>query len=94
MAENVKNKKIDNSAKVKSGIVKALLYIFLILLAVVCTIPFLLMIVNSTRSGNEIMTSFSLIPGSSFAANWKVIMDNMSLGRGLLNSLFLAVKTT
>lgn len=94
MAENVKNKKIDNSAKVKSGIVKALLYIFLILLAVVCTIPFLLMIVNSTRSGNEIMTSFSLIPGSSFAANWEVIMDNMSLGRGLLNSLFLAVCNT
>lgn len=94
MAENVKNKKIDNSAKVKSGIVKALLYIFLILLAVVCTIPFLLMIVNSIRSENEIMTSFSLIPGSSFAANWKVIMDNMSLGRGLLNSLFLAVCNT
>lgn len=94
MAENVKNKKIDNSAKVKSGIIKALLYIFLILLAVVCTIPFLLMIVNSTRSGNEIMTSFSLIPGSSFAANWKVIMENMSLGRGLLNSLFLAVCNT
>lgn len=63
-------------------------------MAVICTIPFLLMIVNSTRSGNEIMTSFSLIPGKSLGNNWKLVAENMSLGRGLLNSLFLAVCNT
>ena len=71
-----------------------MLYLALILLSAVCLIPFALMIVNATRSGNEIMSGFSLIPGSSLAANWKVVADNMSLGRGFLNSIFIAVFCT
>ena len=41
---------------------KTILYILLILLSVVCMFPFLLMIVNATRSGSEIVKSFTLIP--------------------------------
>ena len=73
---------------------KTLLYLFLIFLAVLCFTPFWLMIVNATRTGNEIMTSFSLFPGSSLAKNWKLVADNMNLGRGFLNSLFLAICNT
>ena len=46
--------------KVKKGI----LYILLILLGVTCLLPFLLMMVNATRSGAEIVTSFTLIPST------------------------------
>ena len=46
----------DSFAGTKKRIAKTLLYIFLILLAALCFMPFLLMLVNSTRSGNEIMT--------------------------------------
>ena len=42
---------------------KSILYILLIALAILCLLPFLLMLVNATRSGNEIMTSFSILPG-------------------------------
>lgn len=80
--------------KVKSGIAKFFLYAFLVILAVLCFLPFLMMLINSTRSGNEIMTGFTLIPGSSLASNWKVVTDNMDLGRGFLNSIFLAVCNT
>lgn len=80
--------------KVKSGIAKFFLYAFLIILAVICFLPFLMMLINSTRSGNEIMTGFSLIPGSSLGTNWKVVTENMNLGRGFLNSIFLAVCNT
>lgn len=73
---------------------KSLVYLFLILLAVLCFTPFWLMLVNATRSGNEIMTTFSLIPGASLATNWTVVSENMDLGRGFLNSLFLAVCNT
>ena len=52
------------------------------------------MLVNATRSGNEIMTSFTLVPGGSLAENWKIVTANMSLGRGFLNSIFLAVCNT
>lgn len=81
-------------AKIKYKTFKTLLYLFLILLAVICFIPFWLMIVNATRTGNEIMTSFSLWLGSSLKSNWKVVADNMNLGRGFVNSLFLAVCNT
>ena len=44
--------------KIKKGI----LYVLLILLGAACLFPFLLMIVNATRSGVEITRSFTLIP--------------------------------
>lgn len=80
--------------RVKNRVMKTLLYVFLIFLAVLCFTPFWLMIVNATRTGNEIMTRFSLWPGSSLANNWKLVADNMNLGRGFLNSLFLAICNT
>ena len=49
---------------------KTILYILLILLSVVCMFPFLLMIVNATRSGSEIMKSFTLIPSVYLKENW------------------------
>ena len=82
------------SARIRNKSMKSLLYLFLILLSVLCFTPFWLMIVNSTRTGNEIMTSFSLLPGSNLAANWKLVDDNMNLGRGFLNSMFLAICNT
>lgn len=82
------------SETVKTRTAKGLLYLFLILLSALCFTPFLLMLVNATRSGNEIMTGFSLLPGSSLAQSWKLVADNMDLGRGFLNSLFLAVCNT
>lgn len=73
---------------------KAILYIILIALALLCLLPFLLMIINATRSGNEIMTSFSLLPGSSLASNWKVVVENLDIARGFANSLFIAIVST
>lgn len=82
------------SERAKTGFFKSLLYLALILLAVLCFTPFWLMLVNSTRTGNEIMTRFSLLPGNSLFSNWEVVAKNMNLGRGFLNSLFLAVCNT
>lgn len=73
---------------------KSALYIILTALASVCLLPFLLMIVNATRSGNDIMTSFTLIPGKYLAENWKIVTENMNIGRGFVNSIFIAVCST
>lgn len=81
-------------AKVKHKSVKSLLYLFLILLSTVCFAPFWMMIINATRSGNEIMTGFSMLPGSSLATNWEVVARNVDLGRGFVNSLFIAICNT
>ena len=55
---------------------KTILYILLILLSVVCMFPFLLMIVNATRSGSEIMKSFTLIPSVYLKENSNSTTEN------------------
>lgn len=76
--------------KVKKG----LIYLFLIIVSLTALLPFAIMIVNATRSGNEIMTSFTLIPGKSLSENMEIVRLNLNLPRGFLNSLFLAVVNT
>lgn len=76
--------------KIKTGII----YIALTLLAVTCLIPFLLMMVNATRSGREIMTSFTLIPGTSLKDNWDAVWGYFNLFLGLWNSFKVAVPAT
>ncbi len=73
---------------------KAILYIAMTLLAILCLLPFLLMIVNATRSGQEIMTSFTLVPGSSLQENWEIVSGYFNLFQGFLNSMIIAIPTT
>ncbi|WP_099469244.1 carbohydrate ABC transporter permease [Konateibacter massiliensis] len=79
---------------VATKINRTLLYLFLILLSALCLFPFLLMIVNSTRSGVEITRSFTLIPGNSLKANWEVVSAYFNLFAGFGNSLKVAVPAT
>lgn len=76
--------------KIKTGII----YIGLIALAITCLVPFLLMMVNATRSGREIMTSFTLIPGDSLKENWDAVWGYFNLFKGLWNSLKVALPAT
>lgn len=70
------------------------LYIFLIVLAVTCIVPFILMMVNATRSAQEIMSGFSLIPGKSFGDNWNTVFEYFNLFLGMKNSLVVAIPAT
>lgn len=76
--------------KIKGGAI----YVFLILLALICLLPFLLMIVNATRSGVEITHSFTLIPSSHLGENWTALFAYVNLFRGFGNSLLVAVPAT
>ena len=73
---------------------KIILYVLLILLAVTCLLPFLLMMVNATRSGSEISRSFTLIPGSSVKENWDIVFSYFNLFKGMFNSLMVALPVT
>lgn len=78
------------ATKVKRGII----YACMILLAAVCFLPFLLMIVNATRSGVEITHSFSLIPSSHLKENWEALFAYVNLFKGFKNSLLVAIPAT
>ncbi len=80
--------------KTATNIKKNILNFALALLAVICLLPFLLMIINATRSGREIMTSFTLIPGTSLAKNWEVVTEYFNLFLGFWNSIKVAVPAT
>lgn len=73
---------------------KALVYIFLILLALICIFPFLLMLVNATRTGSEIASGFTLIPGGNTWENMKTVFNYFNPFRGILNSLIVSVPAT
>ena len=73
---------------------KSILYILLVLLGIVCLLPFLLMIVNATRTSHDITTSFTLIPGTALKDNWETIFNYFNLFKGMLNSLLVAVPAT
>ena len=76
--------------KIKKGI----LYVLLILLGAACLFPFLLMVVNATRSGVEITRSFTLIPSNHIKENWEVVFSYFNLFKGMWNSLLVAVPAT
>jgi multiple sugar transport system permease protein len=71
---------------------RVIAYIVLILLTILSLFPFLLLIINSTRSHVQIMQGFSIIPGSSFVKNLKSVLSNEQLPifRGMLNSFIVA----
>ena len=70
------------------------LYVFLIILAIACVVPFAMMIINATRSGPEIMKGFTLIPGSSSKENLETVFEYFNLFVGMKNSLIVAVPAT
>lgn len=80
--------------KTATKIKTAIIYLCLILLALACLLPFWLMMVNATRSGVEITTSFSFVPSSHLAENWTALFEYVNLFRGLLNSLIIAIPAT
>lgn len=77
-----------------TNIKKSIIYICLIALALTCVLPFLLMMVNATRSGREIMTYFTFIPGTSLKDNWQTVNDYFNLFLGFWNSIKVAVPAT
>lgn len=79
---------------VKTSVIYFILYIAVILLSILCLLPFVLMMINATRSGAEIMSGFTLIPGSSVMANWKIVSSKVDLFLGMRNSLIISLGVT
>lgn len=84
----------DKSYRRRIKILKVILYIFLVILSILSIIPFVMMIINATRSNGEILRGFTLIPGTSLLTNYDVLISYMDVWRGFANSLFVAVSVT
>ena len=73
---------------------KTILYVCLTLLAIICLLPFVMMMVNATRTSDQIVKGFTLIPGTALAHNWEVVFSYFNLFKGMLNSLIVALPAT
>jgi multiple sugar transport system permease protein len=71
---------------------KAVVYIVLSILVLLCLFFFYCLVINATRSHPEISKGFSFIPGSSFGANLQNVLHNKNLPvvQGIINSLIIA----
>ena len=68
--------------------------IFLILLAVICVLPFYMMIINATHSNGEITKGLNLIPGKYLIDNYIRMSASTNIWGGFFNSLIIAVSST
>lgn len=89
----------DNySAKIK--IKSTILFIWFLILTIICLLPIYILLVNATRAHSDIANSLSFIPGSNFAKNWNSVFHsaNFKLAydafNGYKNSLIITVCST
>lgn len=73
--------------------------IICILFCIISLLPFVMMIMNSTRTSVQIQQGISLVPSSNFMTNWRNLMEKQSgmqltMWRAMLNSLIIAVPGT
>lgn len=86
----------NKGSKQRTLIVRVLSYIFLIFVSLLALFPFIIMIINSTRTGADIGAGFSLIPGGAFLDNFSAAWSdpNIVLWRGMLNSFIVAITSS
>jgi multiple sugar transport system permease protein len=87
---SLNRKKIVN----KSNIAKLLIYIALVLLALVCFIPFYVMIINSTQNNGDLAAKLSLLPGKAFLDNYHRLESRVNIWTGFKNSIIISTSAT
>lgn len=85
---------------------RVLTYLVLIVVAFVSIMPFYVMVVNATRSNQDINRGPAILPGDSLQENWVTLMygeedpdtglrsGGINIPRGFLNSLLIALSAT
>lgn len=75
-----------------------ILFIWFLLLTIICLLPIYLLIINATRHNNDIAASFSLVPGSNLANNFEGIKEKFSAQFkpliGYRNSAIITISAT
>lgn len=92
-ANSIKSDSIK--AKIQLNILRAIVYIILIFLTLLCLFSFYMLIINATRSNGQLQGGFTLIPAGHFFENLKNAWtdSSISIPRGMLNSFIVATLT-
>ena len=72
-----------------------LIHIFMIFLFLLAIVPVYILMINATRSTEQINTGLTLIPGGNVAYNWNALTSRgFKIWHGFLNSVIIAITTT
>ena len=70
---------------------RALAYVVLVLVTILCLFWFYILFINATRSHSDLTRGFTLIPGGALLANWQnLIHGTLPIVSGMINSLIVA----
>lgn len=73
---------------------RILCYFFLIVLAVICIIPFYNIFINATHQSADITTAYQLLPGKYLRKNYETLKTYVNVWRAFANSLLVALSCT
>ncbi len=92
MRESFDSTTLDKKGRAGLNIHRAICYVILVFLCLLCLFFFYILIINSTRTNNEIQKGLSLLPGSHFMANLKTVLNDSTIPilSGLRNSLIIS----
>lgn len=79
---------------IKNTSKELLILVFLILIVSISIGPFLVMIINATRTDAQIASSVTLIPGTNAVDNYRVMLKYIDFPRHILNSAVIAISGT
>ena len=84
--------KQEKKAKIILNSERFISYTVLLLLTLLCLLPFYILLANATRSHPDIQKGFSFLPGKSFITNLKNVLgnENLPVVHGIFNSLFIS----
>lgn len=70
---------------------KIMVYLFLILLALICLVPFLIMFMNATQSTADLAARLTLVPGKSLIVNYESLISKIPFWTYIKNSLIVTI---
>jgi multiple sugar transport system permease protein len=81
--------------KDKLLIKRYLIHLFMILLTVLAVLPIYVLVINATRSVEQLNTGISLLPGGYAAYNWNILTGRgFQIWQGFGNSAFISISAT
>lgn len=82
----------NRAARVSLALNRAVVYVFLVCLSVLCLFSFYMLIINATRSNADLQGGFRLLPQGQFLTNLVNAWTDASIDipRGMLNSFLIA----
>lgn len=90
-----RKKSFQSSYRAKLFTQRTVIYIVLTFLLLICLVPIWILIVNATRSTQQIQNGISFMLGHNIKFNWnKLNMGSVSLVQGFINSVFIAGAST